>query len=333
MKRTLSVLALVFALMSIGHGQSTYPYVKLVPNDTVTGTTQFTLTKINSSGNAVIMATTDVNGYTGVCVSNCGTSGLAGIAFGGFVSVKVDGTTTALHYIQISSTTGGDGHDSGATSWPTAGDVVGRVAIASSGGGSLSVVDLGSEQQGVLSSAGGFPEHLIIPAANCNNTTAGAGWSIGSSGTVTCRAGTNNLGGFITITDTSSTFAQFAVVIPEDWNTSVNPYIRFQLASTDTNSAHTIIPQIKVSCAKGDGTSTDDVAFNAAHSSSTITLSTTANQFWSTSNMQLNGTDMTGCFAGSLMIVQVGRAADTATNAEFYSATMTFVRTLVSQAN
>src|SRR6185312_9231173 len=59
-----------------------------------------------------------------------------------------------------------------------------------------------------------FPERYFIPAANCNNTTAGAGWSIGSGGTVTCRAGTNNLGGFIAITDTSSTFAQFSVTIP-----------------------------------------------------------------------------------------------------------------------
>lgn len=333
MKRTLSVLALVFALVSFGRAQSTYPYVKLVPNDPGTGTTQFTLTKVNSSGNAVIMATSDVNGYTGVCVTNCGTSGYAGIAFGGFVSVKVDGTTTAQHYVQISSTTGGDGTDSGATTWPTTGDVVGRVAVASSGSGSFSIVDLGPEPRGVLSAVGGFPEVLIIPAANCNNTTAGAGWSIGASGTVTCRAGTNNLGGFVSITDTSSTFAQFAVAIPEDWNSAVLPWIRFQVASTDTTSGHTIIPQIKVSCAKGDGTTTDDVTFNAAQSSGTITLGSTANQFWSNSSVQLSAGSMTGCVAGSLMIVQVGRAADTGANAEFYGATMTFVRTLVSQAN
>jgi hypothetical protein len=178
-----------------------------------------------------------------------------------------------------------------------------------------------------------FPDVKTIPAANCNNTTAGPGWSITSGGTVTCRAGTNNLGGFIAITDTSTTFAQFAVTVPEDWNSAINPFIRFQIASTDTTSGHTIIPQIKVSCAKGDGSTTDDVTFNAAHSLSTITTNTTANQFWSTANVQLNSTDMTGCVAGSLMIVQVGRATDTSTNARFYSATMTFPRNTVSQAN
>lgn len=178
-----------------------------------------------------------------------------------------------------------------------------------------------------------FPDTKVIPAANCNNTTAGTGWSIGSGGTATCRAGTNNKGGYISITDTSSTFAQFVIEIPEDWDSSANPYIRVQVASTDTTNGHTIIPQIQVSCAKGDGSTTDDVSFNASHSLSTITLNTTANQFWSSSNVQMNSTDMTGCVAGALMIIQVGRATDTATNAEFYSATVTIPRLITVQAN
>jgi hypothetical protein len=178
-----------------------------------------------------------------------------------------------------------------------------------------------------------FPDIHIVPAANCNNTTAGAGWSIGSGGTVTCRAGTNNLGGFISITDTSSTFATFQIAIPEDWDTGSNPFIRFQLASTDATNAHTIIPSIQVACYKGDGSTTDDVAANAAHSLSTVTLNGNANRFWSTSNVQMNSTDVTGCVAGALMQVTVGRATDTATNAEFYSATITFPRLLTVQAN
>jgi hypothetical protein len=177
------------------------------------------------------------------------------------------------------------------------------------------------------------PDVQIIPAANCNNVTAGAGWSIGSGGTVTCRAGTNNKGGFVSITDTSSTFATFQTVIPEDWDSGTLPYIRFQIASTDATNAHTIIPSIQVACYKGDGSTTDDVAANAAHSLSTVTLNGNANRFWSTANVQMNSTDMTGCVAGALMQVTVGRATDTATNAEFYSATLTFPRLLTVQAN
>jgi len=178
-----------------------------------------------------------------------------------------------------------------------------------------------------------LPDVHIIPAANCNNTTGGAGWSIGSGGTVSCRAGTNNKGGYISITDTSTSFATFQLHIPEDWDTSSNPYIRFDIASTDTTTGHTIIPSIQVACYKGDGTTTDDVAANAAHSSSTITLNTTANQFWSNSNVQMNSTDVTGCVAGALMQITVGRATDTATNAEFYGATVTIPRKIVVQAN
>jgi hypothetical protein len=174
-----------------------------------------------------------------------------------------------------------------------------------------------------------FPERYFIPAANCNNTTAGAGWSIGSGGTVTCRAGTNNKGGYVAITDTSTTFAQFTITIPEDWDTGTNPYVRFYFGYSGTDTGHSIIPAIQVSCSKGDGTTTDDVTFNAAHSSSTTTTNATANQYWSNSNVQMNSTDVTGCVAGAQMTVQVGRATDTATNAvNFYGVDVTFPRLL-----
>jgi hypothetical protein len=182
-----------------------------------------------------------------------------------------------------------------------------------------------------------FPERYMIPFANCNNTTAAAGVSIGSGGTVTCRAGTNNLGGYVSITDTASTFAQFQISIPTDWDTATNPYISFAFISvTDTTNGHTVIPQIKVSCPTAtNGTVTDDHAFAAAHSATTVTFgaSAVANGFYTTS-VQMNSTDMTGCVAGGMMIVQVGRATDTATGTiGFEYADVTFPRLLVVQAN
>jgi hypothetical protein len=174
-----------------------------------------------------------------------------------------------------------------------------------------------------------FPERYFVPAANCNNTTAGAGWSIGSGGTVACRAGTNNLGGYVAITDTAGTFAQFMVTIPEDWDTGTRPYIRFYLSSTDTTNNHTIIPQVKVSCpTAGNGTTSDDATFSAAQSSSTVTIGASAvsNGFYNGSNVQFGSTQMSGCIAGGLMIVQVGRATDTASTAYFWGADVTFPR-------
>lgn len=180
-----------------------------------------------------------------------------------------------------------------------------------------------------------FPDVKVIPAANCNNATGGNGWSIGSGGTVSCRAGTNNLGGFVQISDTSSTFATFQVPVPEDWDTAVMPYLRVSLSSSDATNSHTVIPSESVACYVGDGTGTDDIAQNATRSLSTVTLNGNANRFWSTSNLQLNSTDMTNCVGGSTMQVTIGRATDTATAASvrFYSATLTFPRLLVVQAD
>lgn len=190
---------------------------------------------------------------------------------------------------------------------------------------------------GLSSGSKDFPEVLIIPAANCSNTTAGVGWSIGSGGTATCRAGSNNLGGYITITGTSSTFAQFMLALPTDWDSGTNPYIKVGFASaTDTTNGHTVIPQIKVSCPTAtNGTVSDDAAFSAAQTLTTVTFgaAAVANGFYTTS-VQIGATQMTGCVAGGMMIVQVGRATDTATgNINFYYATVTVPRLLAVQAN
>jgi len=275
-------------------------------------------TNATSAATGQIPNTTSTTATSWTSTPTLGASGTAGsIAFGNATSgtVTLQPVTGALGSVTASLPASTGTLDVFASTTTTANKVVVSTATA----GANAYID--------------FPDVKTIPAANCNNTTAGAGWSIGSGGTVTCRVGTNNKSGFVAITDTSSTFAQFSVVIPEDWDSASNPFIRFQVASTDTTSGHTIIPAIQVSCAKGDGTTTDDVTFNASHSLSTITLNTTANQFWSNSNVQMNSTDMTGCVAGALMIVQVGRATDTATQAAFVSATVTFPRLIVVQAN
>lgn len=164
-------LFLAFLLAAIpAHAQvpSAFPYVKPVQNDSSVGTTQFTLTKINSSGNAVIMATTDTNGYSGVCISNCGKTGTAWIAFAGLVPLTVDATATVQHYITISSTTGGDGHDSGAATYPTSGAVIGRVQAGATSG-NPAMVDLFSAE--VQAASGG-----TNPTATGIQAWTGSAW-------------------------------------------------------------------------------------------------------------------------------------------------------------
>jgi len=260
-----------------------------------------------SNGTAMVGAVAATGTNTATTCSNQLVTAVSGIA--------VPTCTTATSaYVDSSVVT-----DAGNTTTTAA-----KTAVSTTTAGKINFID--------------FPERFYIPSANCNNTTAGAGWSIGSGGTVVCRAGTNNLGGAIQITDTSSTFAQFMVMIPEDWDTATNPYIRFYFSAvSDTTNGHTVIPQIKVSCpTAGGGTVSDDATFSAAQSSSTVTFgaSAVANGFYNGSNVQIGSTQMTGCIAGGMMIVQVGRATDTATgNINFWGVDLTFPRLLTVQAN
>jgi hypothetical protein len=110
-------------------------------NDTTTGTTAFTLTKLTSAGNAIIMSAGDTSGYAGITVMGAGTSGTACLVSSGIWPLRMDGTTTLRHYVQISSATGGDGADTGATTPPTTGgDIIGQVQTASTGAGGFSMI-------------------------------------------------------------------------------------------------------------------------------------------------------------------------------------------------
>jgi hypothetical protein len=176
-----------------------------------------------------------------------------------------------------------------------------------------------------------FPDAKIIPAANCNNATAGPGWSIPASNapTIACRAGTNNLGGTLNFADSAN--AQFDLAIPGDWDTTSNPFIK--LFFTDgANTSGTEIFQAQVSCYVSDFSATDDVAFAAAQVFTTRTA-VAANRAGN-ENLQFNSTSMSGCVAGGSMIVKITRNTDTAASAVPVSkATITFPRLLVVQAN
>ncbi len=207
------------------------------------------------------------------------------------VPINTTNTATAAGVLDYDSTNsnyhGNGGADSifgvfPTASVPTTGNIVdasvssSKVLLHDSGVATANVVTAASAAAATqICTSGGatktcsyidFPERYMVPAANCNNATGGAGWSIGSGGTVTCRAGTNNLGGYVTITDTTSTFAQFSLAIPADWNSGSLPFVLFGIMSTDTTNGHTIIPQIRVGCVTAiNVTATDDPTLATAH--------------------------------------------------------------------
>ena len=173
-----------------------------------------------------------------------------------------------------------------------------------------------------------FPMLYDVPAANCNNATAGTGWSLptASAPTVACRTGTNVQAGVLQFADGQS--AQFNVALPGDYDSAGTVYARIRFTQgTNTTSGQTIIMQLATGCS----TTTDDPTFNAAQSFGTATTTTTANTPF---DETLSTVTMTGCTAGHTMNVKISRTTDTATVApNVYFVTLTIPRLLVNQAN
>ncbi len=125
-----------------------------IANDTTTGTVLNKVAKLNgaSPAAAVVTATTDTAGAIGIVIGDAGTSQNGHVALEGQANCVFDGATTTGDYVQISGTVGGDCHDTGAT-YPTSGQVLGRVLSTNAGAGTYSVYLIGPEVRG--SSGGG----------------------------------------------------------------------------------------------------------------------------------------------------------------------------------
>lgn len=116
-------------------------------NDTSTGTGFNLLVKgvtASSKLTAITLATTDV-GTLGICIDSCGTSGAAIVQNIGPAGCQFDATSVvAGDYVQISSATAGDCHDSGVSSYtsnPPSGFIVG-VALETAAGSAVRSVNL-----------------------------------------------------------------------------------------------------------------------------------------------------------------------------------------------
>lgn len=140
-----------------------------VANAGATGTTVNTLTKLTGApSTAVVAATSDTGGVVGITIAGAGTTGNAVVAISGLVSCAFDAATTAGDYVQISATTGGDCHDTGAATYPTSGQVIGRALSTNASSGTYTMA---------LFSAG------IVPGGS--TTVNGQTCSLGASCTVT----------------------------------------------------------------------------------------------------------------------------------------------------
>jgi hypothetical protein len=121
-----------------------------VANASSTGTTVNKLAKLTGApSTALITATTDTAGAMGIVVGGAGTTGNALIATAGQANCAFDGATVAGDYVQQSTTTAGDCHDAGST-FPTTGQIIGRVLSTNASAGSYAVA-LSPEVHGTAS--------------------------------------------------------------------------------------------------------------------------------------------------------------------------------------
>ncbi len=172
-----------------------------VANSGTTGTTVGKLAKLTGApSTAVIAATTDTDGLSGVVTGwastdgtqPTATTGLAIIVRAGIAACTFDGATTSNHYVQNSPTVNGDCHDTGSTTRPTSGQILGRVLTTNGGGGTyqmtVAVEAVGVNASGCSTSGSNTQPLTDNGSGGCssdaNATLVAGALGLGASGTV-----------------------------------------------------------------------------------------------------------------------------------------------------
>ena len=115
-----------------GFTPQTFP----LTNASVTGTTLNLLVKLTGNpSTGVVGATTDTTGEVGICIKNCGTTGIGTIQYEGIGPCIFDGPTIAGDAVTISSSIGGNCHDSGSALPTNATQPLGFVLSTNGSGG------------------------------------------------------------------------------------------------------------------------------------------------------------------------------------------------------
>ena len=180
MRTILSALSVLGFLSSTAFAQTAIQS-SAIANEGITGTQLNKIAKYTGSpSTAIVLTTSDTVGFAGIVTSGNGTSGNPVIFKSGLVSCVFDGATVSGHYVQASSTTAGDCHDTGAATEPSTGDTIGRV-LSNNGGGGLYLVDMHLTPS-AASGSGVTSVGLALPSIF---TVSGSPISGGGSGTLT----------------------------------------------------------------------------------------------------------------------------------------------------
>jgi hypothetical protein len=261
-----------------GSGSSTLT----IANAASTGTTANTLTKLTGApSTAVITATTDSGGAIGITTAGAGTSGSATVTISGSVSCVFDGATTAGHYVQISTMTTGNCHDAGGT-YPTAGQILGRVLGTNASGGTYTIDLFPSEIQGASGGGGGgyttvqnlgssltarttlnFANGLgcadVSAVTTCTGFLGGLPPTVAASTWVNqASATTTTVNGLIAMTDTANDGTAFHVLCQAAPSTPYTITMQLRYGLYETN---TFFPGVELGFTNGTNASTSKGEF------------------------------------------------------------------------
>jgi hypothetical protein len=176
------------------------------------GTCYYCLAKIDpTNGFATVTGTGDSTGILGVVVAGPGKIGSAQIAVAGQALCWFDGATTAGDYVRASPSTAGYCTDVGA-SYPTSGQVLGRVLQTKGSSGACYVYLFGAEQRAnaatvtngaYINSANTFTAAQTITASGTTLSAGGGTTGVQANGSSTGVSGTGSTGVFGTGTSAS----------------------------------------------------------------------------------------------------------------------------------
>lgn len=110
-----------------------------ITNSSVGGTALYGPAKTTGSPPQAVRTSAGDTDANGICIQNCGTSGVAIIATGGQTMCVFDGSVTAADWVQISSSVAGECHDAG-VSRPTFGKLLGVVVTTAVGAGTYAIL-------------------------------------------------------------------------------------------------------------------------------------------------------------------------------------------------
>lgn len=188
-------------------------------NATSGGTTLNKLAKLTGAPSTLVaIGTTDSSGILGPVISGAGTTSSAHVALEDTASCVFDGATTAGDYVQASTTTAGDCHDASST-YPTSGQIVGRVLSTNGSGGTYSMMLFGPEIRG---SSGGGGSGTVTSVATTSPITGGTFTTTGTIACATCVTSAASLtsgaiviggGSQASATDTSATLTAGALTL------------------------------------------------------------------------------------------------------------------------